>query len=178
MHENQSVDATLGDQPGNNDGLAEGGGCSQHAYVMLQHRICRGLLLRPELALKIKFKRRSDVTLVANDGFDVQVTEKCCYFLQTAARKTYVVRVIFGTGDDAWLVIRRESHRLSLAKFRILKCREAKEPIAQRGRQRILGNENLICEHQLQADRQSAYDRGCLPSTRRRNFPGRFVFFL
>ena len=87
MHENQSVDATLRDQPCSNNGLAEGGGRRQHAYVVLQQRICRSLLFRPELAMKIELKRRSVETLVANDRFDVQVSEKCCHFLQTAARR-------------------------------------------------------------------------------------------
>ena len=34
MNEHERVDATLGDQPGGDDGLAEGGGRGQHTGVM------------------------------------------------------------------------------------------------------------------------------------------------
>ena len=52
MHEHERVDAALGDEPGGDDGLAERGRGGQHAGLVRQHRVCRRLLLGPELALK------------------------------------------------------------------------------------------------------------------------------
>ena len=52
MHEHQRIDAALGDEPGRDDCLAERRRGGQHAGVVRQHRLCRELLLWPELALK------------------------------------------------------------------------------------------------------------------------------
>ena len=52
MHEHERVDAALGDQPGGDHRLAERRRGGQHAGLVRQHRVCRGLLLGPELAVK------------------------------------------------------------------------------------------------------------------------------
>ena len=52
MHEHERVDAALCDEPGGDDCLAKRRRGGQHAGVVRQHRLCRRLLLGPELALK------------------------------------------------------------------------------------------------------------------------------
>ena len=52
MDEHERVDAALCDEPGGDHGLAERRRGGQHAGLVRQHRVGRGLLLRPQLAVK------------------------------------------------------------------------------------------------------------------------------
>ena len=85
MHEDQRIDAALGDQPGGNDRLAEGGRGRQNARFMPQHLLGDGRLLRPQFALKLHVQSDARVSLVARDGLDVQVREELLHIFQTAA---------------------------------------------------------------------------------------------
>ena len=92
MHENQRIDAALGDEPRGNDGLSEGGRGRQDARVVGQHRPGGGLLLRPQFAVELHVQRRARVSFIANDGLDVQVREKLLHVFQTAAGQADVMR--------------------------------------------------------------------------------------
>ena len=59
MNEDERVHAALGDQPRSHDGLAECRGRGQHAGLVLEHRVCGGLLFRPQLAAERDVQRLS-----------------------------------------------------------------------------------------------------------------------
>ena len=58
--------------------------------------------------------------------------------------------MILGAGDDARLVVGRQAHGLRPVELRILKGGQADQAIAQRRRQILLGDVDLVAEHQFQ----------------------------
>ncbi len=60
------------------------------------------------------------------------------------------MRVVLGAGDDARLVVGGQPHRLGFVELRILKRREAQQPIPQARMQTVLGDVDLVAEDQLQ----------------------------
>ena len=76
MNENQGVATARGDHRDPDDGLAKGSGCSEHAGLMLQQSIRRGLLLRPQDALERKIVFRASVAAVFNQCLDAERGEK------------------------------------------------------------------------------------------------------
>ena len=93
------------------------------------------------------------------------------HVFQTAARQADVLRMVFGTGDDARLVVGRQTHRLRLVELGILKCRQPKQSIAQARRQPVLGDVDLIAENQFKALGQRPGNRRFLPAARGRRSP-------
>ena len=81
------------------------------------------------------------------------------------------MRVILSAGDDARLVVRGQPHRLRLVELRILKRRQAKQPVSETRMQPFLGDVDLIAENQLQRLRQLADDRWILAVARWRGCP-------
>ena len=73
MHEHERAHAVLGDEPGGDHRLAKRRRGSQHTGVVSQHRVCRRLLLHPQLALKGHLKRAAGVSLIANGRTDAHV---------------------------------------------------------------------------------------------------------
>ena len=57
MDEHQRVHAALGDQPRGDDRLAKRRRRGEHAGIVRQHRVCSGLLLAPQLAVKRHVER-------------------------------------------------------------------------------------------------------------------------
>jgi hypothetical protein len=72
---------------------------------MSQHRPRGDLLLGPQLPVELDRQRRPDVALVAKAAGDAQVGKELQHVFQTAAWHADVLRMIFGTGDDARLLI-------------------------------------------------------------------------
>ena len=59
MHEDQRIDAALGNEPRGNHGLSKGGRGRQNARVVGQHRAGGGLLLRPQFTVELHIQRRA-----------------------------------------------------------------------------------------------------------------------
>ena len=64
--------------------------------------------------------------------------------------------MVLGAGDDARLAVGGEPHRLRPVELGVLKGRQAHQAVHQTGGQSLLGNVDLIGEHQLQRRRQRA----------------------
>lgn len=90
------------------------------------------------------------MALVANGNSNAQVGQRSADIVETASRQADVMRMIFGTGDDARLAVGGQAHRLRLVELRILKRRQAKQPVPQCRMQPFLGDVDLIAEYQLQ----------------------------
>jgi hypothetical protein len=58
----------------------------QHAGLVRQHRVCRRLLLRPELALKAHVERAAAVALVANGCANAHVGQGLPNIVQAPPR--------------------------------------------------------------------------------------------
>jgi hypothetical protein len=65
VDQHQGVDAALGDEPGTDHGLAEGGGCGENAKVMGSESVGRLLLGDGQLATERQRHRRAELALVA-----------------------------------------------------------------------------------------------------------------
>ena len=72
------------------------------------------------------------------------------------------MRVFLGAGDDARLVVSRQSHRLRLVELGILKRSHAQQPVAKTRRQAILRDVDLVSEDQFERLWQLAYNRAPL----------------
>ena len=92
MHENQRVDAALGNEPCRHDGFSESRRGGQNARVVGQHRSGGGLLLGPQFTLELHIQRRAGVPLIADDRLDAQVRQELLHLVQTAARQADVLR--------------------------------------------------------------------------------------
>ena len=171
MHEHERADAALGDQPGGDHRLAKRRRGRQHAGLVRQHRVCRRLLLGPEFAVKGHVERAAGVALVANDRCDTQIAQGLANLVEAPSRQADVMRMILSAGDDARLVVRGQPHRLRLVELGILKGRQAKQPVSETRMQPVLGDVDLIAEHQLHRLRQFSDDRRLLAVTRWRGCP-------
>ena len=85
MHEHQCIDASLGDQPGSDNCLAERRRGGQDTSFVLQHRFGRELLLYSEFALKGGMQRASAETLVTDHRANIQVDQYFTYVFETSA---------------------------------------------------------------------------------------------
>ena len=87
--------------------------------------------------------------------------------------------MILGAGDDARLAVGGEPHELRPVELGVLKGRQAHQAVHQTGGQSLLGNVDLVGEHQFQRRRQLARKRQLLASARGRQGPRLvFSFFL
>ena len=150
MDEHERADAARGDQPGTHDRLAEGSGGGQHAGVVCEHGVGGDSLLRPQLSLKSHVQRATCVAFVAECRMNAEAFERLPCLVEAASWQTDVMRVIFGAGDDARLVVGRHSHRLGLVELRILKSCQSKEAVPYARMQPFLGDVDLVPEDQLQ----------------------------
>ena len=135
MHEHQRVDAALGDQPRGDHGLSEGGRGRQDAHVVGQQGVGRGLLFRPQLALKRCQQGLARKSLVSNHRLDVQIHKERLHVLPAATRQAEMTVAVLGAADDARLAVGRQMHCLRLAELRILEGRQPDQPILQPRRQ-------------------------------------------
>src|SRR6266498_4612576 len=103
MHEDQRVDAALGDQPGSDDCLAERCRGGQDTSFVLEHRLGCELLLRPKLALKGRLHWVSAETLVTDHGANLQVDQDLTNIVEASAWKTDVLAMFFSATDDSGL---------------------------------------------------------------------------
>jgi hypothetical protein len=169
------VHAALCDQPRGDHCLAKRRRGGQHAGVVRQHRFCRGLLIRPEPALKAHLQTAAGVALVANGRANAQVGQRLANIVEAPARQSDMMRVILSARDDARLVVSGYSHRLRFVELRILKRSQAKQPVSEAWMQSVLGDEYLIAENQIQRPRQFADDRRLFSMPRWRGCP-RLIF--
>jgi hypothetical protein len=95
---------------------------------------------------------------------NAELLERVEHVFEAAARQRDVPRVILGAGNDAWLVVGREPHRLRVIKLRVLKGRKPQQPVPQSGEKRVLGDVDLIAEDQFKCPRQFADERGIVPA--------------
>ena len=178
MHEDQRIDAALGNQPGGDHRLAEGGRGRQDARLMPQHLPGGGGLLRPQFALKLHVQGDARASLVAHDGLDMQVRKQLLHFFQAAAGQAEVTGVVFRTADDPRLVVGGKPHRLGLVELGILEGGQPQQPIAEARRQAVLGDVNLVAQGQFQALGQRPGDRRLLPAARGRQGPRLGIFLV
>lgn len=110
MDEHERADAALRDQPRTHDRLAEPGGGRQHARVVGDDRVGRGLLIAPQVSQEGQIEGLAGLAFVSDGRANLKVTkviERASHFFETATRKADVEGVALGAGDDARLVVRR-----------------------------------------------------------------------
>src|SRR5689334_18942796 len=90
-----------------------------------------------------------------------------------------MMRVLFGAGNYSRFTIRRQSHCLRLVELRVLKGCDTEEAIAQGCRETLLGDVDLVAQHEFEAARQlAACDWGLFPAALWRRRPGLGLIFL
>jgi hypothetical protein len=72
VHQNQCVDAALGDEPCGDDGLTESGRSGKNAGLMPEHVAGRGCLLRTQDALERYLHRPTVKSRVADEWSNAQ----------------------------------------------------------------------------------------------------------
>ena len=82
------------------------------------------LLERPKLTPELGFNRRACVSFVPHFGPNLVCLEKCHALRQASTRHSDVLGKFLAACDHTRLVVRRESHRLSLVELGVLKCRQ------------------------------------------------------
>jgi len=110
MDKHERTDAALGDQPRAHNRLAECGGGRQHAGVVCENRVRRHLLLAPQFPLERHVQRSPAVPFVTDRRANPKVSECVSHLVEAAPWKTDVMGEVFGAGDDARLVVGRQSH--------------------------------------------------------------------
>ena len=86
--------------------------------------------------------------------------------------------MVFGTADDPRLVVGRQPHRLGLVELGILEGGQPQQPIAEARRQAVLGDVDLVAQHQFEALGQRPGDRRLLPAPRGRQGPRLGIFLV
>ena len=175
MDEYERTDAALRDQPRAHDRLAECGGGRQHAGVVGENRLRRDQLLTSQFPLKSRIQRSTGVAFIANSRTNSKILKRVSQLVEAASWKTNVTGVVLGAGDDAWLVVRRQPHRLRLVELRVLEGRQTEQAVAQPGMEPVFGYVDLVADDQLQRRREVAGDWGLPPVMGRWHGP-RFVF--
>src|SRR5215469_8466754 len=102
--------------------------------------MCSNGLLGAQLTLECNFERQAGIALVPDYGLDVQIRQSLTDFVQATAGQSYVLGVIFGTGNNPRLVVSRKPHSLQFVKLGILERRQSDQPVAERWRQRMFRN--------------------------------------
>ena len=164
MNEHERVHPALSNEPCGNDGLAKCGSGRQDSHFVPQHGVGCSLLLAPKLTLKLHFQLTAVAAFVANGHANAQLGQRLADVIEAAARKSDVMRKILGAADDAWLVVRRQSHRLRLVELGVLERSEPEQSVSEPRMQLLLGDVDLIAKNEFQRRRQIADDRA-LPST-------------
>ena len=131
VHQNQGVDAALGDEPRRQHCLAKGSGSRQHPGVVGQHGCSRLLLFTAQGAPEFHRQRLAVAALIPNGDLGPQGFQQLHRLLVATARQANVRRMILGAADNARLIVRRQPHRLRLVVFRILKRRQAQQSVAK-----------------------------------------------
>jgi hypothetical protein len=121
VDKHKRVHAALRDEPRGDDGLAKCRCGRQYPRLVAQHGVSCGLLLPPKLASKAHVQTAPVVTLVANGRAHTKVGERPPNIVEAPAGQANVMRVVLGAGDDTWLVVGRQPHRLSSVELRVLK---------------------------------------------------------
>jgi hypothetical protein len=178
MNEHECAHAALGDQPCADHRLAERGRGCQHASVVCQQGLRRPLLLGPQPSLEGRRERPAAAALVANRRGNPQIAECKKHVVEAAPRQSDVMREVLSTGDDARCAIGRKPQRLGLVERGILERRKPQQPVAQPGRQAVLGDVDLVAEHQLDRLRQRTRDRQHRGASRGRQAPGLVLVVL
>jgi|SRR5881409_1148447 hypothetical protein len=149
MDKHERVDTALSDEPRGDDSLAKSGGGRQYASLVAQHCVGCGLLFLPQLALKLHLQRTAVVSFVTNDHTNAKVMERLANVIEAATWQPDVIREILGARDDAWLVVRRQPHRLCYVELWILKRSQPKQAVSKARMQVLLGDVDLIAKDDL-----------------------------
>src|ERR1019366_6204346 len=157
--------------PRRNRSLPERRGSAQDTFVVGGDLRDGFLLERPKLPPELRFNRRARVSFVPNFGPDLVRLEKRQGLRQASTRHSDVLGKFLAACDHTRLVVRRESHRLSLVELGVLKCRQPEQSI-QHGRwQILLFHVNEVRANDLNSFWQRPFDRFFLPFARRRQGP-------
>lgn len=138
---------------------------------MLQQLVHRCLLARTQRALKLNIQRCTVLTFVVNANINLQISQQSLHVFQAASGKNKVLRMLFGTGDDARLVVGRQSHRLRFVELGILERSDSQQAIPQRCGQAVFGDVDLIGQSQCDLLRQQFGDGRLSDGPRRRGQP-------
>ena len=179
VHQHQRAYAAMCDEPGRDHGLAEGSRGGEHPRLMRQQRLCSYHLLGPQFTVKAQLQGLTAAALVAQRCAHTQVFQSTAHIVEAATRQCEVQRMVLGAGDDARLAVGGKPHRLRPVELRVLKRRQSHQAVHQTGWQSLLGNVDLVREHQLQRQRQLARDGRLLAPARGGQGPRLvFSFFL
>jgi hypothetical protein len=107
-----------------------------------------------------------------------EVGQQPTQVVQATSRQSEVMRMLFSAADDARLSIRRKAHGLRPVKLRILKRREAEQPVSEGGDQGVFGNVDFVPQNQLQTARHFADNRRLFPLAPGRSRPRLVLFFV
>src|SRR5207249_10001826 len=100
---------------------------------------------------------------VANGHANTEVSERLANVIEAAARQPDVIGKILGATDDAWLVVRRQPHRLRLVELWVLERSQPKQPVSKPGMQPLLRDLDLIAKNEFDGRWQISDDRRLPP---------------
>src|SRR5579862_2599368 len=149
MNQDQRVDCSIGCQLGGHHGFAKRRRCTQDAFVMPQRLTYGFRLVVTEVSLKLHLDELARVSFVANLHTDTMFSHQFAHLLQASSWQSKMLSKLFAAGDDAWLIPRREPHRLSFVELRILKRGDADHPVEHRLGKVCLWYEYQVASHDL-----------------------------
>ena len=160
MNEHERIHPAFSNEPRSDDGFSKRGSRRQDTSLVAQHGLRCDLLRMAKLTLKLHLQTSTVAALVANGHANTKVGERLANVIKAAPRQSDVMRKILGARDDAWLVVRRESHRLRFVELGVLKRSEPKQSVSKSRMQPLLGDVDLIAKDEFQRRWQITDDRG------------------
>ncbi len=160
VNKDEGIHSAPGDEPGGEDGLAEGGRGGEDAGVVGEHGEGGGLLLGAEGGGEADIELGAGLAFVPHLEANVKFPEEGLEVFQTAAWKGDVRGIVFGAGDDAGFVVGGQAHGLGAVEFGILKCGEADEAVAEGGRKIGFRDVDLVGENDVEGGRDGPGDGG------------------
>lgn len=144
VHEDESVDSALRDEPGGENGFSEGGGGGKDPGLVGEHGFPCNRLFGMEGALESEFEWGAGVALVVNAGFDFEFFEEGEDVIEAAAGEGEVLGMVFGAGDDTRFPVRGEAHGLGFVELGVLKGGKTGEGVVERRRELVFGEVKLV----------------------------------
>ena len=142
---------------------------------MRQQSLRRRLLFGTQLTLKTDRERTTGESLVAHNRSNSQCPQKRADLFEAASRKADMLGAILRTGNHPRLVVGRQAHRLGPVELGVLKRSQTNQAIPQGWRQVLLGDLDLVCQHDLQLNRQGTFEGDFFPPSRGRSRPGGII---
>ena len=178
VHENQAVDAAARDKPGSKNGFAKSRSGGQDPGIVSRHGVRRQLLFRPQLTVEAHVEWRPTKSFIAQRRLDAQRGEQGLRLPQAASGQCQVLRPVLRAMDNTRLAESGQPHCLRPVEFRILERSQSHQTVPQPRGKLLLGNVDLIAEHQFECLGQRPRDRRFLPPTRGRSSPREIILLF